>query len=157
MRERERENRKITRGEREKGGHIARKVTRVTMESGSNTGKGKSISGGGNTVEVLDGSNIMELVGNKDVFTKFVNHKFHELDTDKDGKLSVKELQPAVADIGAALGLPAQGSAPDSDHIYSQVHSSSATFLQHSFQLLYFISQYSFSSFFSYFKFSCVL
>ncbi|XP_004505679.1 uncharacterized protein [Cicer arietinum] len=91
------------------------------MESGSNTGKGKSISGGGNTVEVLDGSNIMELVGNKDVFTKFVNHKFHELDTDKDGKLSVKELQPAVADIGAALGLPAQGSAPDSDHIYSQV------------------------------------
>jgi hypothetical protein len=33
----------------------------------------------------------------------------------------VKELEPAVADIGAALGLPAQGSSPDSDHIYSEV------------------------------------
>jgi hypothetical protein len=74
-----------------------------------------------NAVEVLDGSNIMELVENRDVFTKFVNHKFKELDKDKDGKLSVKELQPAVSDIGAALGLPSKGTNPDSDHIYSQV------------------------------------
>ncbi|PON83398.1 Parvalbumin [Trema orientale] len=71
--------------------------------------------------EVLDGSNIMELVGNEEVFTHFVDHKFHELDKDRDGKLSVNELHPAVADIGAALGLPAQGSSPDSDHIYSEV------------------------------------
>ncbi|XP_010268705.1 PREDICTED: uncharacterized protein LOC104605581 [Nelumbo nucifera] len=71
--------------------------------------------------EVLDGSDIMELVENKDVFTNFVDHKFQELDRDKDGKLSLKELQPAVADIGAALGLPAQGTSPDSDHIYSEV------------------------------------
>ncbi|KAE9593421.1 hypothetical protein Lal_00029293 [Lupinus albus] len=71
--------------------------------------------------QVLDGSNIMELVGNEQVFSNFVDHKFHELDRDKDGKLSVNELQPAVADIGAALGLPAHGSNPDSDHIYSEV------------------------------------
>jgi Ca2+-binding EF-hand superfamily protein len=71
--------------------------------------------------EVLDGSNIMELVGNEEVFSHFVDHKFHELDKDRDGKLSVNELHPAVADIGAALGLPAQGSSPDSDHIYSEV------------------------------------
>ncbi|CAI9104680.1 OLC1v1003404C1 [Oldenlandia corymbosa var. corymbosa] len=71
--------------------------------------------------QVMDGSDIMELVGNKQVFSNFVNHKFHELDKDCDGKLSVKELQPAVADIGAALGLPAQGSSPESDHIYSEV------------------------------------
>ncbi|MED6195874.1 hypothetical protein PIB30_042052 [Stylosanthes scabra] len=71
--------------------------------------------------QVLDGSNIMELVGNEAVFSSFVDHKFQELDRDRDGKLSVKELQPAVADIGAALGLPAQGSSPDSDHIYSEV------------------------------------
>ncbi|KAL1324476.1 hypothetical protein HN51_034654 [Arachis hypogaea] len=71
--------------------------------------------------QVLDGSNIMELVGNEAVFSNFVDHKFQELDRDRDGKLSVKELQPAVADIGAALGLPAQGSNPDSDHIYSEV------------------------------------
>ncbi|XP_027355765.1 uncharacterized protein LOC113865433 [Abrus precatorius] len=84
---------------------------------GSDTLKKKS---GGNG-QVLDGSNIMELVGNEQVFSNFVDHKFHELDRDKDGKLSVKELQPAVADIGAALGLPAHGSNPDSDHIYSEV------------------------------------
>ncbi|KAF3434614.1 hypothetical protein FNV43_RR21699 [Rhamnella rubrinervis] len=63
----------------------------------------------------------MELVGNKEVFSNYVEHKFQELDRDRDGKLSVKELHPAVADIGAALGLPAQGSSPDSDHIYSEV------------------------------------
>lgn len=71
--------------------------------------------------QVLDGSDIMELVENQEVFTTFVDHKFEELDKDSDGHLSVKELQPAVADIGAALGLPAQGSSPDSDHIYSEV------------------------------------
>lgn len=83
----------------------------------SETKKGGTASGG----EVLDGSNIMELVENKEMFGHFVDHKFQELDRDRDGQLSVKELQPAVADIGAALGLPAQGSSPDSDHIYSEV------------------------------------
>jgi len=63
----------------------------------------------------------MELVGNEEVFSSFVDHKFQELDRDRDGKLSLKELEPAVADIGAALGLPAQGSSPDSDHIYTEV------------------------------------
>ncbi|CAI0376943.1 unnamed protein product [Linum tenue] len=71
--------------------------------------------------QVLDGSDIMELVGNEKVFSSFVDHKFSELDRDRDGQLSVKELHPAVADIGAALGLPAQGSSPDSDLIYSEV------------------------------------
>ncbi|KAJ8433940.1 hypothetical protein Cgig2_001869 [Carnegiea gigantea] len=71
--------------------------------------------------QVLDGSDIMELVENEKVFNSFVDHKFHELDRDHDGKLSVNELQPAVADIGAALGLPAQGTSPDSDLIYSEV------------------------------------
>ncbi|KAK7283540.1 hypothetical protein RIF29_13113 [Crotalaria pallida] len=72
-------------------------------------------------VVVLDGSNIMELVGNEQVFSKFVENKFNELDRDRDGELSLKELEPAVADIGAALGLPAQGTSPDSDHIYYEV------------------------------------
>ncbi|KAF6142920.1 hypothetical protein GIB67_003876 [Kingdonia uniflora] len=71
--------------------------------------------------EVLDGSEIMELVENKQVFSNFIDHKFSELDTNRDGKLSVNELQPAVADIGAALGLPPQGISPDTDHIYSEV------------------------------------
>lgn len=70
---------------------------------------------------VMDGSDIMELVENEKVFTNFVDQKFEELDKDCDGKLSVKELQPAVADLGAALGLPAQGTSSQSDHIYSEV------------------------------------
>jgi len=88
------------------------------METGCGRLSRKKSGGNG---QVLDGSNIMELVGNDQVFTTFVDNKFHELDTDRDGKLSVKELQPAVADIGAALGLPAQGTNPESDHIYSEV------------------------------------
>ena len=78
--------------------------------------EGKKKSG-----EVMDGSDIMELVGNEKVFSSFVEHKFQELDQDCDGTLSLKELQPAVADIGAALCLPAQATSPDSDHIYSEV------------------------------------
>ncbi|CAA3028782.1 uncharacterized LOC102580903 [Olea europaea subsp. europaea] len=83
----------------------------------SKGGEMKSKTGG----KVMDGSNIMELVENEKVFSNFVDHKFQELDRDCDGNLSVKELQPAVADIGAALGLHAQGSSPESDHIYREV------------------------------------
>ena len=72
-------------------------------------------------VAVVDGREIEELVENKEAFNSFVDHKFRELDVDCDGKLSVGELQPAVADIGAALGLPARGSSPNSDHIYAEV------------------------------------
>ncbi|RVW93266.1 hypothetical protein CK203_022262 [Vitis vinifera] len=89
------------------------------MASGS--AKNKAVGGGGGAGQVLDGSDIMELVENEEVFSSFVDHKFQELDRDCDGKLSVKELEPAVADIGAALGLPAQGTSADSDHIYSEV------------------------------------
>lgn len=91
------------------------------MEKNCDNVMKKKSGGGGRSQEVMDGSDIMELVGNEQVFSNFVDHKFQELDKDCDGKLSVKELQPAVADIGAALGLPAPGSSPDSDHIYSEV------------------------------------
>ncbi|TKY75464.1 receptor expression-enhancing protein 1/2/3/4 [Spatholobus suberectus] len=87
------------------------------MESKSGSSKRKS----GGKGEIVDGSKIMELVGNEQVFSNFVDNKFHELDKDRDGKLSMKELEPAVADIGAGLGLPAQGTSPDSDHIYFEV------------------------------------
>lgn len=86
---------------------------------GSGSGSGRGSEGADKVV--LDGSDIEELVGNKEAFSSYVDHKFQELDRDHDGKLSVKELEPAVADIGAALGLPAQGSSPDTDHIYSEV------------------------------------
>ena len=93
--------------------------------SSGSTSIEKIKTSGGNG-QVLDGSDIMELVGNEEVFSSFVDHKFQELDRDRDGKLSLKELEPAVADIGAALGLPAQGSSPDSDHIYTEVRNISS-------------------------------
>uniref|UniRef100_A0A0D3HBQ3 EF-hand domain-containing protein n=1 Tax=Oryza barthii TaxID=65489 RepID=A0A0D3HBQ3_9ORYZ len=70
---------------------------------------------------VVDGSEILQLVENKEAFGKFVEQKFRLLDADGDGRLSVRELQPAVADIGAAIGLPARGSSAQADHIYSEV------------------------------------
>ncbi|KAL2254816.1 uncharacterized protein LOC105169721 [Sesamum indicum] len=89
--------------------------------SGSMKEKSSSSSISSTSHEVMDGSDIMELVENEKVFSNFVDHKFQELDIDCDGKLSVQELQPAVNDIGAALGLPAQGTSPHSDHIYAEV------------------------------------
>uniref|UniRef100_A0ACD5YKU9 Uncharacterized protein n=1 Tax=Avena sativa TaxID=4498 RepID=A0ACD5YKU9_AVESA len=76
---------------------------------------------GGKAVQVLDGSDIRELVENKEAFARFVESKFRHLDRDGDGRLSVRELQPAVADIGAAIGLPPRGSSAQADHIYSEV------------------------------------
>ncbi|XP_051132983.1 uncharacterized protein LOC127252722 isoform X2 [Andrographis paniculata] len=70
---------------------------------------------------VMDGSDLKKLVENDNVLTNFVDHKFQELDADRDGQLSVKELQPAVADIGAALGLPPKGNSSEADHIYTEV------------------------------------
>ncbi|XP_066342781.1 uncharacterized protein [Miscanthus floridulus] len=72
-------------------------------------------------LQVQDGSEIWALVENKEAFTRFVDDRFRKLDADGDGRLSVKELQPAVADIGAAIGLPARGSSPQADHIYAEV------------------------------------
>ncbi|ERN18735.1 uncharacterized protein LOC18447103 isoform X2 [Amborella trichopoda] len=81
------------------------------MESGSEK----------NVEAVMDGSKIRDLVESDEVFNKFVERKFEELDHNRDGKLSPQDLRPALTDIGAALGLPAQGSSPDSDHIYDEV------------------------------------
>lgn len=67
----------------------------------------------------MDGSDIMELVENEKVLSKFVDHKFKELDRlNNHGKISVSELHPAVAH---NIGLPPQGSSPDSDLVYSEV------------------------------------
>ncbi|KAL5217320.1 hypothetical protein ABZP36_018004 [Zizania latifolia] len=72
---------------------------------------------------VVDGSEIRELVEDREAFGMFAESKFREFDGDGDGRLSVRELQPAVEGIGAALGLPARGSSPNADHIYSEAMS----------------------------------
>ncbi|VAH50902.1 hypothetical protein VPH35_030848 [Triticum aestivum] len=84
------------------------------MQSGQQQARRKN-------AQVLDGSDIRELVESKEAFAKFVENKFRHLDADGDGRLSLTELQPAVADIGAAIGLPARGSSAQADHIYSEV------------------------------------
>ncbi|WOL04329.1 hypothetical protein Cni_G13050 [Canna indica] len=81
-------------------------------------GKGKSEEKGKKVV-VLDGSDIKQLVEDEVAFGGFAESKFEELDVDGDGRLSVKELKPSVADIGAALGIPARGSSPESDLNYA--------------------------------------
>ncbi|OEL30209.1 hypothetical protein BAE44_0008774 [Dichanthelium oligosanthes] len=70
---------------------------------------------------VVDGSEIRELVEDREAFGMLVDSKFRQLDADGDGRLSVRELRPAVADIGAALGLPAEGASPNTDYICSEV------------------------------------
>ncbi|CAN6307281.1 unnamed protein product [Urochloa humidicola] len=70
---------------------------------------------------VVDGSEIRELVEDREAFGMLVDSKFRQLDADGHGMLSVQELRPAVADIGAALGLPAEGVSPNTDHICSEV------------------------------------
>jgi len=95
-------------------------------------------------LQVQDGSEIWALVENKEAFTRFVDDRFRKLDADGDGRLSVKELQPAVADIGAAIGLPARGSSPQADHIYAEVpiyvHTSLLQFCFASYSIFVFTS-----------------
>jgi hypothetical protein len=74
---------------------------------------------------VVDGSEIRELVEDREAFGMLVDTKFQQLDADGDGMLSVGDLRPAVADIGAALGLPAEGASPNADHVCSEVRTRS--------------------------------
>ncbi|KAH6835564.1 Calcium-binding EF-hand family protein [Perilla frutescens var. hirtella] len=71
--------------------------------------------------DVNGGSYIMELAENDKVFTNFVNYKYQEFDTDCDGKLSLKDPQPAVNDITAILGFLAHETFLKFDHNYSKV------------------------------------
>jgi len=70
---------------------------------------------------VVDGTEIRELVEDREAFGMLVDSKFRQLDADGHGMLSVSELRPAVEDIGAALGLPAEGASPNTDHVYAEV------------------------------------
>ena len=50
-----------------------------------------------NPVTVVDGRDIAELVKKEAAFSRYVDHKFQELDRDGNGKLLVKELEPVVS------------------------------------------------------------
>ncbi|KAF8718897.1 hypothetical protein HU200_025213 [Digitaria exilis] len=91
---------------------------RKKARQGDATGGGEEEAG---HKVVVDGSEIRELVEDREAFGMLVDSTFRQLDADGNGKLSVRELRPAVADIGAALGLPAEGASPNTDHICSEV------------------------------------
>ncbi|GJN08456.1 hypothetical protein PR202_ga26376 [Eleusine coracana subsp. coracana] len=70
---------------------------------------------------VVDGSEIRELVEDEEAFEMLVETKFRQLDAEGNGRLDVRELRPAVADIEAALGVPVEEASINTDHVYSEV------------------------------------
>jgi hypothetical protein len=100
-----------------------RRKAREGRRQGAGSGAGEG-EGHDDHKVVVDGSEIRELVEDREAFGMLVDSKFRQLDADGVGRLSVQELRPAVADIGAALGLPAEGASPNTDHICSEVRTS---------------------------------
>ena len=57
-------------------------------------------------VSVLDGATIKTLLEDEDDFAMLAESLFEELDTDESGKLSSKELRPAILQLGVEQGVP---------------------------------------------------
>lgn len=57
-------------------------------------------------VSVLDGAAIKTLLEDEDEFAMVAENLFEELDTDESGKLSSKELRPALLQLGVEQGVP---------------------------------------------------
>jgi hypothetical protein len=72
-------------------------------------------------IMVMDGKSLKAFVENDESWTTFVNQKFAALDKSHTGKLTRTELQPAIAAVGNALGLPPMGESAETDHIYDEV------------------------------------
>ncbi len=72
-------------------------------------------------IMVMDGKSLKAFVENDESWTTFVNQKFAALDKSHTGKLTRTELQPAVAAVGNAIGLPPMGESAETDHIYDEV------------------------------------
>jgi len=70
---------------------------------------------------VVDGKALKKFVGDDQLWTKFIDERFAKLDKSHTGKLTHSDLEPAIAGVGKALGLPPMGSSPETDHIYTEV------------------------------------
>lgn len=70
---------------------------------------------------MMDGKSLKAFVGNDQSWSRFVDEKFASLNTAHTGTLSHTELEPAIAGVGSALGLPPMGTDPETDHIYTEV------------------------------------
>jgi len=71
----------------------------------------------------MDGKSLKAFVENDNSWKAYVDEKFASLDKSHTGKLTHTELQPAIAAVGSALGLPPMGESPETDHIYTEMFS----------------------------------
>jgi hypothetical protein len=71
----------------------------------------------------MDGKSLKAFVENDKSWKAYVDEKFATLDKSHTGKLTHTELQPAIAAVGNALGLPPMGESPETDHIYTEMFS----------------------------------
>lgn len=69
----------------------------------------------------MDGKSLKQFVENDQTWSKFVNERFAMLNKSHTGKLTHTELEPAIAGVGSALGLPPLGTDAETDHIYTEV------------------------------------
>ena len=69
----------------------------------------------------MDGKALKAFVENDQTWSKFVDEKFASLDKNHTGTLTHSDMEPAIAGVGKALGLPPMGSDPETDHIYTEV------------------------------------
>lgn len=69
----------------------------------------------------MDGKSLKQFVENDQTWSKFVNERFAMLNKSHTGKLTHTELEPAIAGVGSALGLPPMGTDAETDHIYTEV------------------------------------
>lgn len=70
---------------------------------------------------IMDGKSLKQFVENDQTWSKFVNERFAMLNKSHTGKLTHTELEPAIAGVGSALGLPPMGTDADTDHIYTEM------------------------------------
>jgi hypothetical protein len=70
---------------------------------------------------VMDGKALKAFVENDQTWSKFVDEKFAALDKNHSGTLTQGDMEPAIAGVGKALGLPPMGTDPETDHIYTEV------------------------------------
>jgi hypothetical protein len=70
---------------------------------------------------IMDGKSLKQFVENDQTWSKFVNERFAMLNKSHTGKLTHTELEPAIAGVGSALGLPPMGTDAETDHIYTEV------------------------------------
>ncbi|KAG0574347.1 hypothetical protein KC19_VG255700 [Ceratodon purpureus] len=72
-------------------------------------------------VSVLDGATIKTLLEDEDDFAMLAESLFEELDTDESGKLSSKELRPAILQLGVEQGVPPAAATPEADALVTKL------------------------------------